>query len=120
MKKYKKLEYNELIYEHCEIKNYMVNLNLYNARLRFKIRAKMTPTVQMNFKNDPAYKANMWTCLGCTRAKNSLVDPGSKDTQAHVLVCNGYVDLREGKNLNDDKDLVDYFSAVINRRMSET
>ena len=28
MKKYKKLEYSELKHEHCEIKNYLVNLNL--------------------------------------------------------------------------------------------
>ena len=98
----------------------MVSLNLYNARLRFKIRSKMTPTIQMNFKNDPVYKANLWTCLGCARVNDSFVDPSCKDTQAHVLACEGYEDLREGKNLNDDKDLFEYFSAVITRRMSET
>ena len=120
MKNYKKLEYDELKHEHCEMKNYMVSLNLYNARLRFKIRSKMTPTIQMNFKNDPVYKANLWTCLGCARSKNTVVDLACKDTQAHVLACEGYEDLREGKNLDDDKDLVEYFSAVIRRRMSET
>ena len=48
-KKYKKLDYNEMKAEHCEMKKYMTDLNLYNARLRFKIRAHMTPSVQMNF-----------------------------------------------------------------------
>ena len=120
MKNYKKLEYDELKNEHCEMKSYMVSLNLYNARLRFKIRSKMTPTIQMNFKNDPVYKANLWTCLGCARSKDTAVDPACKDTQAHVLACEGYEDLREGKNFDDDKDLVEYFSAVIRRRMSET
>ena len=64
----------------------------------------------MNFKSDKAFKANNWNCLGCNSS--------NLDTQAHVLVCSGYTDLRDGKNLKIDKDLADYFSAVIRRRMN--
>ena len=45
--KYKKLDQNLLKLEHCELKDYMVSLNLFNARLKFKIRAQMTPTDKM-------------------------------------------------------------------------
>ena len=117
IKNYKKLDFNELKKEHCNIKHYMTSLNLHSARLRFKIRAKMTPTIQMNFKSDPAFKANMWICVGCD---NETDDGkiGSLDTQAHVLVCEAYSDLRDGKTLTNDKDLVDYFAGVIRRRLS--
>ena len=104
--------------EHCEMKKHMTNLNLYNARLRFKIRAHMTPSVQMNFKNDPVFKANLWTCSGCDRRGKDRLTPPSQDTQAHILTCVGYADLRKDKDLNDDKDLVEYFSAVIMKRMN--
>ena len=87
----------------------MASLNLHSARLRFKIRANMTPTIQMNFRSDPAFKANKWSCLGCNNR--------NLDTQAHVLLCEGYADLRDNKNFDNDKDLVDYLAAVIRRRM---
>ena len=32
------------------------------------------------------------------------------------LICPGYAGLREDKDLDDDKDLVRYFSQVIKRR----
>ena len=51
IRKYKKLDFDELKQERCELKNYMASLNLHSARLRFKIRANMTPTIQMNFKS---------------------------------------------------------------------
>ena len=119
-KTYKKLDFNAMKAEHCEMKSYMTNLNLHHARLRFKIRAQMTPTIQMNFKNDPVFKANLWTCLGCDRRNKDRLAPATQDTQAHVLSCVGYADLRMDKDLSDDKDLVEYFSAVIKRRINES
>ena len=32
--------------------------------------------------------------------------------------CEGHSDLRDGKNLTNDKDLVDFFAEVIRRRLS--
>ena len=74
----------------------------------------------MNLKNDPQFKANMWTCLGCDNRSDDSSNLGCPNTQAHVLQCRGYSDLRDGKNLESDKDLVEYFAAVIRRRMSES
>ena len=42
---------------------------------------------------------------------------GFRDTQSHVMVCAGYSDLREGKDLKTDKDLVKYFQMVIKKRI---
>ena len=42
---------------------------------------------------------------------------GQRDTQTHVLICPGYAELRQGMNLDEDSDLVKYFSLVIKRRL---
>ena len=82
-----------------------------------RIREEMTPTIQTNFKSEPTFKANKWICVGCDNGTDDG-KIGSLDTQAHVLVCEGYSDLRDGKTLTKDKDLVDYFAGVIRRRLS--
>ena len=62
----------------------------------------------------------MWTCLGCDNRAEDSTNLGCRDMQAHVLACGGYSDLRDGRNLENDKDLVEYFAAVIRRRMSDS
>ena len=42
---------------------------------------------------------------------------GSLDTQEHITTCEGYEHLRAEKNLDTDKDLVNYFYSVIRKRM---
>ena len=85
--------------EKHETKDYLKNLNLSDARLKFAIRSKMTKTVQMNFKGDQKYAKNHWRCLECQ----------TPDTQEHIVRCPFYQHLRVEKNMNFDKDLVDYF-----------
>ena len=48
--KYKKLEYEVLSEENCEMKEYFKSLNLPDARLKFALRSKMTKSVQMDFE----------------------------------------------------------------------
>ena len=55
MKQYKKLNALELNNETSKVKQYIKDLDLRGARLRFKLRAKMTPTVKANFKNNKAF-----------------------------------------------------------------
>ena len=102
----KKLDHNLLSKEKFETKDYLKSLHLADARLRFSIRSKMTRTVQMNFKGEPKYSKNLWKCLDCQ----------IPDTQEHIVRCPVYQPLRVGKDLNKDKDLVDYFRKVIDRR----
>ena len=106
-KKYKKIEFDIMNAEKFETKSYLVKLHLADARLRFSIKSKMTKTIQMNFKGDPKYSKNLWKCQDCH----------TPDTQEHVVRCPTYQQLRVGKDLGKDKDLVDYFRKVIENRM---
>ena len=69
----------------------------------------MTKTVKMNFPSDIAYRKQSWKCFHCPNI----------DTQSHVRYCPAYEHLRMNKNLDDDKDLVNYFQKVIAMREAE-
>ena len=53
----------------------------------------------LNFLSDPQYSSQLWHCAHCD----------SVDSQSHILVCDSYRYLREGKDLKSDQDLVKYF-----------
>ena len=76
MKSYKKLEHSKHADEAFGSKDYIRKLNIPDARLKFSLRAKMTRTVQMNFKGEKQYKNNGWKCNIC----------GELDTQEHLVV----------------------------------
>ena len=104
--KYKKLDYSTLMNEEYETKGYMKKLRLSDARLRFRIRTKMVENIAFNFSNDPKHTRQLWRCTHCDYI----------DSQSHILVCDSYKNLREGKNLSSDYDLVKYFRDVISLR----
>ena len=43
---------------------------------------------------------------------------GNRDTQQHIVTCPGYSSLRDGRNLNCESDLVNYFRDVLKVRSS--
>ena len=53
---------------------------------------------------------------GKCRLSPGLQGPGQRETQEHLEVCEGYQQLREGKNLHVFKDKVLYFQEVIKKR----
>ena len=114
---YKKISFEHLTDDKFERQPYISKLNISEARLRFKLKAKMTPTIQMNFPSDSEFAANMWTCTGCTDNSRGDMVVGSRDTQQHVMLCPGYADIREDTNFDDDRQLVWYFQQVIKRRL---
>ena len=57
-------------------------------------------------KNRKDYAADLWACIGC----------GAVDTFLHLKWCPKYAEMREGKDLNEDKDLVDYITSVMRAR----
>ena len=103
---YKKLDQIDTKNEVFGRQPYMKTLNLPDARLRFALRARMTRTIQTNFKGDPGFKANGWKCVSC----------GTLDTQEHVMVCDGYKAIRKEKTLKEDKGIVEFFREVIRLR----
>ena len=109
IKNYKKLDFVKLKKEDYETKNYLASLNIADARLKFALRTCMTKTVKANFKGDPLYRSNNWKCQECQVL----------DTQDHVVRCPVYLSLRTGKDLESDKDLVEYFRKVIALRTKD-
>ena len=61
----------------------------------------------INFSSDPKNMAELWRCSSCQT---------NIDTQCHILWCQAYAKLREGKSLDNDHDLVQYFQQVLNIR----
>ena len=80
-------------------------MTMKEARMQFKIRTKMFPC-KMNYQSDPSNKKDIWRCDDCRNI----------DTQAHILWCPEYKKLREGKSLDNDKDLIEYYQKVFSIR----
>ena len=102
--KYSKLEEINTEKENFEAKSYLQELNLVQARTKFKLRSRMLE-VKNNYRGQ--YKKTNLLCEGC---KVSI------ETQDHVLYCPYYSDLRQGIDLSCDKDLVNYYREVMNIR----
>ena len=103
---YKKIDYKVMMEEKFEVKPYMKNLHLSEARDKFRLRSFMTRTVKTNFSSDKKYMAELWSCWHCPDI----------DSQAHIRVCPEYQKLRDNKDLDNDHDLVNYFREVIKMR----
>ena len=73
----------------------------------FRIRSRMIQ-LMANFKNNPRYKKVGWKCDGCKL---------EVDSNAHVIKFVAYEHVRDGKDLNCDKDLVQYIKEVMRIRM---
>ena len=97
-----------------ELKPYITNLNVSDARLKFKIVSQMVPTIKMNFQSDQGYAQKLWACDNCLSSKGI----GSRDSQNHVLICPAYESFRLSRNLECDRDLVDYFKLVLEMRFN--
>ena len=98
-----KLKDGPMVNEKFEKKEYIDNLVPANARQMFKFRSKMF-NAKFNYKSDKQYSHELWKCSSCQ---------SSIETQEHVLFCPAYATLREGKNIDDDKDLSDYLKKVL-------
>ena len=104
--KYKKLKNSELAKEEFGRKSYIRDLDLQQARTKFKFRTSMTQHVKMNQKSNEEYAATLWKCEEC----------GRQDTNLHLLSCSGYQSMRDGKNLNCDKQLCEYLQKIFIQR----
>ena len=104
--KYKKIEFDRK--EDFRVRHsFLREMNVHDARMLFKIRTQMVPTIQMNFPSDRAYTANNWTCSACN---------SNLDTQSHVMVCKEYSTWKVGLNLDEDIDCVKFFKKVVSLR----
>ena len=111
IKGYKKLDFDQMSTETFEKKQYFSELTLEMVRLKFKISSKVVPTIRNNFKRK--YKDSSFSCPSC-RNLDSQVSNHVEDSQSHVMLyCPAFVELRENKDLSNDRDLTEFFKAVI-------
>ena len=101
IKKMTKLKDGPMNLENFELKTYLSEMSLTDARTLFRIRSQTTD-VKMNQRSSKAHAKNLWKCSEC----------GNIDTQSHILWCPFHAHLREGKSLESDSDLVEYMKKV--------
>ena len=95
-----------MVEESYKVKDYLKAMDISDARTKFKLRTQMI-NCKFNYKSDPANSAALWRCDSCQT---------SIDTQDHILWCPSYAELREGKDINKDSDLIDYIKKVLKIR----
>ena len=102
-----KTKVKKMAEESFEVKDYIKSKSVEDARTLFRVRSGMTD-IKMIYLNKDEYIRSMWRCDSCKT--------GAIESQSHVLHCPAYRKLREGKDLNNDKDVIEYFRNVLNIR----
>ena len=106
MKKSSKIRQSNILDESYEFKNYIRDLSREYARVQFRQRYFMIKEAKLNFPSDPQFKAQGFQCDYCPAISS----------QSHIKVCKEYLFLREGRNLEIDSELVQYFVEVVKYR----
>ena len=99
-----KLESIDTNEESFGMKPYLNELNLSQARTKFKLRSRMLE-IKNNFQGGK--DKTRLICEACGVCV---------ETQDHILFCPSYSDLREDKDISNDHDLVNYLREVMERR----
>ena len=71
----------------------------------------------MNFPSGSVFATQLWTCSGCSTSRPDGQEVGRRDTQSNIMVCPGFSDIRQDLDLDNDRDLVNYFSQVFKIRL---
>ena len=104
MKAYSKLKDGPMPKEQFKMKNYIKEMTVEDARTNFSIRSLMY-RAKFNYRSDPKNADELWKCSSCMS--------GHIESQSHILHCEAYSELREGKDLKSDDDLVQYMKNVL-------
>ena len=128
----KKLDLIKLSSEEFERKPYFDSLNLELSRVRFRIEAKLVPTILGNQPSRYRRRGLTLSCPSCSlqppretgmsaarepAAENSTPPP--IHSQSHLLSgdCEGVSDLLIDCDTRDDKSLAIFFQRVVARNM---
>lgn len=96
---------SNLVKKNCKTKEYLHSIYLHFVRELYIIHTNMNK-VHGNYKSDPIMVKNGVGCMACSY---------KKEVNSHIE-CEGYRDLRMGKDLGVDSILMEYFREVMNRR----
>ena len=89
------------------LKEYMKKGTLCSVRKTWEVKSYIL-RVAGNYPGHMRYLATGWQCQACMQQV--------REDQDHLTLCGGYRDLLEGKDLESDEDLVDFFRKVMARR----
>ena len=92
--KYSKLRDGPMKGENFEEQSYLKEMSMADAQINFRIRSRMID-IKMNQQSDKTYAKGLWS---------------------HIVWFPFFADLREGKSLQNDADLVHYFREVLKIR----
>ena len=122
-KTYKKISYLSLVEEEFKRKPYFYELKLADVRDRFRISSKMVEGMKANFPSKYRKNSESLKCVSCkdilpsNRSLNSTTDE-NLESQSHFLeICPVFSDLRSQYDTNSDLGLVEFFKAVVSRRV---
>ena len=101
-----KTKTKDLVTGSCLIKDYFSCKSLTKTREIFRIRTNMND-LKGNFKNRYKNTPGEVSCEAC-----GLED----EVNSHIIKCVEYADLRQGKDLSNNGNLVMYFRDVMSRR----
>ena len=90
--------------------SYMSECNIEKARMMFSLRARM---FHCRGNHHGSYTVGNRGCEACVTAGNTEVE---EETQCHLSRCPEYEPLRQGLDLSQQDDLIQYFTAVMRMR----
>ena len=121
VKKYKKLSHDELSHDALERKSYFFHLSLDNARMCFKVAAKVVPTIRGNFPSKYRRREQTIICPSCSSGEpdgEGTSDKKQIQSQSHILeFCESVRDLREQCDPTNDTSLAEFFRKVVARNL---
>ena len=107
-KKEKKMR--TMYHDNLELKDYVKTGDLYSARTTWEVRSHML-RVAGNYPGHGRYAATGWKCQACSLEV--------REDQEHLSSCAGYADLRAGRDLRDEGELVTFLKNVMARRKTK-
>ena len=96
-----------MIHENLDLKEYVRKGSLISARKTWQIRSFMLD-VAGNYPGHSKYKGSDWRCQACSLEL--------REDQEHLLVCEGYEDLKENLDLRSESEMVNFYQRVMDRR----
>ena len=134
VKKYKKLNYDDLSQSEMKRKNYFRNMDLESGRVAFRVASKMLP-LPANFPSQYRRRGLSLACPSCsgpssirpTTLRTDMSDPAAPPTsppppptlsQSHLLTtCPGVADIRADCNIFDEESVTLFFRRVVARSL---
>ena len=96
-----------MYHDNMDMKDYVKHGNLYTARTTWEVRSHML-RVAGNYPGHNKYAATGWQCQACRLQV--------REDQEHLASCVGYADIRTGRDLSVEDELVSFIMSVMARR----